>query len=541
MKMRVIKEGGHPINGWTPAAQPTSRRGLPARRIRARHGGDGAGPAIRRLGDLVAGTIVVVEIGSHAGGPIFCAASDPRGARGDAGHGAPVPAETRGARPVRAAARSTLTRACGRARGARVARASPIASPAGEHLHRRGASRSCTAGHRASERVTRMAAQDQFVAARKAEWTELDELLARAVALHQLSAVSISRVAALYRIVCADLMRARAAGYDVELLAHLDRLAASTHNMLYGARPVRSARSADLSRREFRGRLRANARFFAIASALFFVPLVLALAPRSCIPHCDRCAAAGQCSTPRGSYAEQLEGRDQGKDASMAASTSTTTSASPSASSRTGILFGLESVFFLVYNGVVIGATIGWVIAQGRHEHPDVRVHARAVRAHRDSASAGRGPADGLLVVRTNGRTRLGSLRAQAGTVGTSSRARQFMLLVAAAIEAFGRRAASLATSSGRPRRALGRRRGIPRLRRARCSDGGRREPRRSPRRAASAHGGRGARPPRRGCFTADRRLYARSLASSRCRRSRRASARAGGASGRGRRCGYSR
>ena len=83
--------------------------------------------------------------------------------------------------------------------------------------------------------------QDHFVAERRGAWQELDTLLSSARSLHELAPRSISRVGALYRSVCADLMRARSAGYEPELLAHLDGLAARAHNQLYGARPLKRA------------------------------------------------------------------------------------------------------------------------------------------------------------------------------------------------------------------------------------------------------------------------------------------------------------
>ncbi len=104
-----------------------------------------------------------------------------------------------------------------------------------------------------------MQPQDHFVSARKAEWNELDAVLIRAPALHRLPPSTISRVAALYRSVCSDLMHARSAGYETELLAHLDRIAAGAHNLLYGARPVRLAALGAFVIRDFPRTLRAHA------------------------------------------------------------------------------------------------------------------------------------------------------------------------------------------------------------------------------------------------------------------------------------------
>lgn len=284
-----------------------------------------------------------------------------------------------------------------------------------------------------------MDAQDQFVAARKAEWSELDELLARGVALHELPAASISRVAALYRNVCTDLTRARQAGYDVELVAHIDRLAASTHNMLYGARPVRVGAIGRFIAHDFPRTLRAQARFFAVASALFVVPLVLALIATIVHPPFAT-AVLPQAALDQSAeaYAEKLEGREQSMDASMAGFYVQNNVGIAFRCFATGILFGLGSVFFLVYNGVVIGATVGWVIAQGHGENILTFVCGHApFELTAICISGGAGLQMGYALVRTHGRTRLGSLREQAGTVGTIVGGAALMLVVAAAVEAF--------------------------------------------------------------------------------------------------------
>lgn len=281
--------------------------------------------------------------------------------------------------------------------------------------------------------------QDQFVAARKAEWSELDELLGRQPALHRLPPAEISRLGALYRSLCSDLMRARSAGYETELLAHLDSLAARAHNLLYGAEPVRLAALGEFLLRTFPRTLRAQARFFAVASALFVVPMVLALVAtlahpdfaQAVLPH-EQLEASAQM------YADSLAGRDSGEDAAMAGFYVHNNVGIAFRCFATGILFGLGSVFFLVYNGMVIGTVLGWVIVQGHGYniltfvcgHTPFELTAICI-------AGGAGLQMGYALVRTEGRTRLGSLRAQAAAVGTIVGGAAVMLVIAAAIEGF--------------------------------------------------------------------------------------------------------
>ncbi|MEZ4429304.1 MAG: stage II sporulation protein M [Nannocystaceae bacterium] len=281
--------------------------------------------------------------------------------------------------------------------------------------------------------------QDHFVAERRGAWQELDTLLSSARSLHELAPRSISRVGALYRSVCADLMRARSAGYEPELLAHLDGLAARAHNQLYGARPLKLTGFTQFLTREFPRTLRAHGRFFALGSALFLIPMLLAIAATLYDP------ALAQLVLPRGmleaaadSYAEGLAGRESGVDASMAGFYVRNNVGIAFRCFATGIFFGLGSVFFLIYNGVVIGTVMGWVIAQGHGENILTFVCGHApFELTAICIAGGAGLQMGYALVRTDGRTRLGSLRAAAPAVGIIVGGAAVMLIIAAAIEGF--------------------------------------------------------------------------------------------------------
>jgi len=281
--------------------------------------------------------------------------------------------------------------------------------------------------------------QDQFVAARKTEWAELDELLGQQPALHRLAPVAISRLGALYRSLCSDLMRARSAGYETELLAHLDGLAARAHNLLYGARPVRLGGLGGFLVRDFPRTLREHGRFFAVGSALFLVPLVLALWATLVHPEFAQAVLPReQLEASAQMYADSLAGRAAGEDAAMAGFYVYNNVGIAFRCFATGILFGLGSVFFLVYNGMVIGTVLGWVIVQGHGENILTFICGHApFELTAICIAGGAGLQMGYALVRTGGRTRLGSLRAQAAAVGTIIGGAAVMLLVAAAIEGF--------------------------------------------------------------------------------------------------------
>src|SRR5262245_15903839 len=121
-----------------------------------------------------------------------------------------------------------------------------------------------------------METRDQFVESRRARWEELDRLTVGRD-LSKLDGPEISRLAALYRALSNDLMRARSLGIGADITTYLDVLAGRVHSFLYAPRPWRLGAIWDLVRRGFPRALRKNWRFFATSSALFYLPFAFGL------------------------------------------------------------------------------------------------------------------------------------------------------------------------------------------------------------------------------------------------------------------------
>jgi uncharacterized membrane protein SpoIIM required for sporulation len=285
-----------------------------------------------------------------------------------------------------------------------------------------------------------MITQDDFVASRKSDWGELEALLAGGKALHTMSAPAISRVAALYRSVCADLVRAQGAGYGPEVVSLLDGLAARAHNALYSAPPYRLGAIADLVRADFPRALRRHARFFALGVTLFLMPAAIgfvgALRSRTFALHLLSPAMAEQVEE---AYKQGFnEGRSESADTGMAGFYVYNNIGIAFQCFATGVLFGLGSMFFVVYNGLMIGAVAGLVTAAGggwnlltfTAGHGPFELTAIVI-------SATAGMVMGYALVDTGGRTRFGSLRAKSRDLAYLVLGAALMLLVAAMIEGF--------------------------------------------------------------------------------------------------------
>jgi uncharacterized membrane protein SpoIIM required for sporulation len=281
--------------------------------------------------------------------------------------------------------------------------------------------------------------QDEFVARRKGEWAALDHILTTGAPLHKLPPADISGFSALYRGVCGDLVHARDVGYTHDLVGYLDSLAGRAHNVLYAAPPYRLGAAWDLVARDFPRACRRNGRFFALGLALFFVPMFACMVATLVHPEfATLVLPREQLQHMAEMYSEAHTGRDAGTDAGMAGFYVYNNVGIAFRCFATGILFGLGSLFFLIYNGLTIGTVLGHVIVAG-HGHnilTFVCTHGTFELTAIGIAGAA-GLQMGYALVRTDGRTRLGSLRAQGRDVAIIILGAAIMLFIAAGIEGF--------------------------------------------------------------------------------------------------------
>ncbi len=285
-----------------------------------------------------------------------------------------------------------------------------------------------------------MMTQDEFVHARQGEWAELRALLDAQRVLHKLAPAHVSRAAALYRAVCSDLMRAQAAGYGPDVIVWLDGLAGRAHNALYDAPPYRLRAVWELVSTEFPRTLRRYSRFFALGVALFVLPGILGFvgAHRS-RAFALRILPESSVEQMEQAYAQGFDGGRNGDvDAGMAGFYVFNNVGIAFRCFATGVLFGVGSAFFLVYNGLVIGAVAGLVTAAGHGKNllTFTGTHG-AFELTAIVISATAGMVMGYALVETGGLTRTGSLRAKGRDVATLVLGAACMLLVAAGLEGF--------------------------------------------------------------------------------------------------------
>jgi uncharacterized membrane protein SpoIIM required for sporulation len=280
-----------------------------------------------------------------------------------------------------------------------------------------------------------IADRDAFVARREPRWQRLEAVLAQA---RLRSAEEWSELSGLYREVSADLARAQALGLPDDVRGHLDRLASRAHHRLYGSR--RGAGRAILREvavgfpeavfRQWAFILAGHVLFYGpfaagVVGALFhdgFAPAVL---------------SEGQLAGMEAMYAEEI-GRTAGQDAQMSGFYVWNNVGIAFRCFATGALFGLGSVFYLVYNGLVLGTVEGYLWARGLGWNlTDFTISHTPWELTGIAISGGAGLRLGWALVVTEGRTRMGSLRAAGPDLYRLVLGAAALLLVAAAIEGF--------------------------------------------------------------------------------------------------------
>jgi uncharacterized membrane protein SpoIIM required for sporulation len=212
-----------------------------------------------------------------------------------------------------------------------------------------------------------------FEALYRAEWQELEEHLDRVLkrtSKQPKEPLRGERIAALYRRACEHLALARARSYPAYLLDRLDRLTADAHQVIYQQREFGATALWRIVSRDFPRAVRADAAYVWIATALFAVPtLVLGVLvyyePGLVLSVIDA-ATAAQFEQMYSRSAESI-GRtnDAGSNWMMFGFYIRNNVGVAFQCFASGLAAGVGSIFFLAYNGALIGAAAGYLTERG--------------------------------------------------------------------------------------------------------------------------------------------------------------------------------
>ena len=175
-----------------------------------------------------------------------------------------------------------------------------------------------------------------------------------------------------YRRVCQHLALARDRQYSPELVDRLNRLALRGHHLLYGARGSRGIPALEFLLGGFPRLVRAEAPLVAAATCLFFGPLLALIAVLQWHPDFiyylippEGLAKFQEMYDPSN---RRLGQRDADDNVMMFGFYIWNNVKIGFQTFATGLAFGLGSIFYLVSNGVLIGAIAGYLTQVGYAE-----------------------------------------------------------------------------------------------------------------------------------------------------------------------------
>jgi uncharacterized membrane protein SpoIIM required for sporulation/uncharacterized RDD family membrane protein YckC len=382
MGIRVVHDGGFPVTVRAAAVrnlmriidiQPAISWGVGGLAMMLH-------PQTKRLGDMAAGTVVVRDrtgqpIPEEAAAPAPTSLGRPR-LSDDEFAALEMYASRR--RTLDSAVRADISRKLIArverhfVEDARRAQMSPDAYLALVHDEEMVRRRAAGAGGRAGT-----AQATALVRRQRREWDEYQKLLddARNRGLNQLGEAKVSRFAALYREMAADLARARTYGGSPELLYTMERLVGFGHNLLYRPPTGSWRRFVAFARGGFAALVRRRWKPILVACALFYLPTLLTFAAVRREPTLTgELLGAEMMSRVEEAAAKERRGEGYVEMPEVFMPVLATSLIQNNVqvtflAFAGGLLAGLGSVWILVLNGVMLGSVVAAFANVGQAMH----------------------------------------------------------------------------------------------------------------------------------------------------------------------------
>ena len=214
--------------------------------------------------------------------------------------------------------------------------------------------------------------QREFLERYRASWAVYEQLLESLDRLRGRNAEAgeaLSDFPHRYRQLCQQLALARDRSYSPDLVRRLNRLVLRGHQHLYRARPGSLDRVLRFLAVDFPARVRADAAALGMASALLYLPavvmLIAASEPDLLYAVLDPQQARGYEEMYDPASSHYARERDSDSDFLMFGFYIRNNIGIGFQTFAGGLLFGLGSVFYLVFNGLFLGAVTAHLVAAG--------------------------------------------------------------------------------------------------------------------------------------------------------------------------------
>lgn len=213
--------------------------------------------------------------------------------------------------------------------------------------------------------------RERFIRSRRGDWQQFELLLARlkSTSDSRWTGHDISELSRLYRTLCYDLSLVQSREWGARLEAYLNDLVAQGHNCLHRSAPASAVRTLEFLMYGFPRLLRSRSREFALAAALFVIPLLISMIVAVVRPDLAATVVgeeqlkvvldnfSGDAFEATGEYGSQ-------RTYMFGYYVSNNTGIAFKAYSS-GILAGIGTCLILLSNGITIGMSTGTVLAAG--------------------------------------------------------------------------------------------------------------------------------------------------------------------------------
>jgi uncharacterized membrane protein SpoIIM required for sporulation/uncharacterized RDD family membrane protein YckC len=224
-----------------------------------------------------------------------------------------------------------------------------------------------TASRSAALGAARSAMAHRVVALRRETWESLRHHAAalQSRGLRNTSGAEVIRFAAEYREISADLARARTYGVDLRVLDHLERIVTAGHHVLYGMKKRRTTRVHEMVLRQFPAAVIAARRYVLAAALLFATPCIVGYALMRERPElATEIIPATMLARAESGERQQGEGLGYAEAPSpylplVATSIIANNVQVAFAAFAFGITAGVGTTLVLVFNGLFFGAVLG--------------------------------------------------------------------------------------------------------------------------------------------------------------------------------------
>ena len=216
--------------------------------------------------------------------------------------------------------------------------------------------------------------RERFIRQRRADWQQFESLISNLRGRRQRTwgSQDISNLSRLYRSICYDLSLVQSREWGARLEQYLNDLVAQGHNALYRSPPMSLGVVWDFFAFEFPRVFRRRIGAFALALALFLIPLLASTVVGWQRPDlAEMIVAKESLDAARQNYSEELytdmDSKYAGQRSAMAGFYVKNNTGIAFQAYALGAFVGLGTCFILLSNGISLGMVTGYILSAG---HP---------------------------------------------------------------------------------------------------------------------------------------------------------------------------